>query len=311
LKGFVMRRECDYARTETTPDQGLLSLLKRTHDRFKDVNGHIYAAAISYFSMISLFPWLIFIVTMLSLTVRDPVLQSQIITQVVEQFPPGARIRGELRAFVAEISVRQSGLLGIAGLITTVIVASEAFRALRYALNAVFGIPQQRSILRGRGIDLLGMLVVLLFGTVSAAMTTFLEFDWLEEPRWVLGEDGSLAMGILRYTLTFLLSFLAFVLMYRIVPEVRLGWSVLWIPGLIAATGFELARFGMALFLSYFGRFQQLYGALSVTVVTLVFVFVMANIVLLAAALAWEIAENRKCSGSADLNDTSDDLEAY
>jgi membrane protein len=298
-----MRREGEYARSETNPDKGILNLLKRTHDRFRGVNGHIYAAAISYFSLISLFPWLIFIVTMLSITVRDPVLQSQIITQVVEQFPPGARIRGELRAFVAEITVRQSGLLGVVGLVTTVIVASEAFRALRYALNAVFGIPQQRSILRGRGIDLLGMLVVLVFGTISAAMTAFLQFDWLEEPRWILGAEGSVTMGILRYFLTFLLSFLAFVLMYRIVPEVRLDWSVLWIPGLIAATGFELARFGMALFLSYFGRFQQLYGALSVTVVTLVFVFVMANIVLVAAALAWEIAENREPSRSVDHND--------
>jgi membrane protein len=296
----MMRHEGEYVPSESNRNQGILDLLKRTRDRFQGVNGHIYAAAISYFSMISLFPWLIFIVTMLSLTVRDPVVQSQIITQVVEQFPPGARIRGELRAFVAEITIRQSGLLGVVGLVTTVIVASEAFRALRYALNAVFGIPQQRSILRGRGIDLLGMLVVLLFGTVSAAMTAFLQFDWLEEPRWILGAEGSVATGIARYVLAFLLSFLAFVLMYRIVPEVRLDWSVLWIPGLIAAAGFELARFGMALFLSYFGRFQQLYGALSVTVVTLVFVFLMANIVLVAAALAWEIDENRKSSGTTD-----------
>jgi membrane protein len=300
-----MRSESKYARSESIRDQGIFTLVKRTRDRFQGVNGHIYAAAISYFSLISLFPWLIFIVTMLSLTVRDPVLQSQIITQVVEQFPPGARIRGELRAFVAEITVRQSGLLGIVGLVTTVVVASEAFRALRYALNAMFGISQQRSILRGRGIDLLGMLVVLLFGTVSAAMTAFLQFDWLEEPRWVLGAEGSIATGILRYVLAFLLSFIAFVLMYRIVPEVRLAWSVLWIPGLIAATGFELARFGMALFLSYFSRFQQLYGALSVTIVTLVFVFVMANIVLVAAAMAWEVAENRKWSESPDHNETS------
>jgi membrane protein len=275
-------------------EQGFISLLVRAYLRFRGINGHIYAAAMSYFSLISLFPWLIFIVTMLTLAVRDPVLQSQIITQVVEQFPPGARIRGELRAFVSEITVRRSGLLGVAGLIATVIVASEAFRALRYGLNAVFGIEQSRSFLRGRAIDLLGMVVVLFFGLMSAAMTMFLQFDWLDDQRWIAGPEGSVLARVLQYLLPLALSFVAFTLMYRIVPEVRLEWSVLWIPGLIAAIGFEVARVGMAIFLNYFGRFQQLYGALSVTVVTLVFVFLVANIVLIAASLAWEIALERK-----------------
>lgn len=290
------------ARYRTVED--VLDLLARTYYRFRDINGHIYAAAIAYFSMISLFPWLIFIVTMLTLAVRDPVLQSQIITQVVEVFPPGARIRGELRAFVSEITVRGSGLLGFIGLITTIIVASEAFRALRYGLNTIFGITQSRSLLRGRGVDLLGMVVVLFFGAASAGLTVFVQFEWIERQGWLVGPDQGIVTNLLRYLLPFLLSFVAFVLMYRIVPEVHLDWSILWIPGLIAATGFEAARIGMAVFLSYFGRFQQLYGALSVTVVTLVFVFLIANIVLLSAALAWEIARDRNATGTdGDVNE--------
>lgn len=285
----------------------VFDLLHRAYLRFRDINGHIYAAAIAYFSLISLFPWIIFIVTMMTLLVRDPVLQSQIISQIVEQFPPGARIRGELRAFVAEITVRGSGLLGFIGLITTIVVASEAFRALRYALNAIFGIQQSRSLLRGRGIDLLGMLVVLMFGALSAGLTVFVEFDWIERQGWLLGPDQGIVTNLLRYLLPFLLSFTAFVLMYRVVPEAHLDWRILWIPGLIAATGFEAARIGMALFLSYFGRFQQLYGALSVTVVTLVFVFVIANIVLIAAALAWEIDRDRHAS--ATIEDQSNETE--
>lgn len=281
----------------------VLDLLQRSYFRFRDINGHIYAAAIAYFSLISLFPWIIFIVTMLTLIVRDPVLQSQIITQVVEQFPPGARIRGELRAFVAEITVRGSGLLGAIGLITTIVVASEAFRALRYALNTIFGVRQERSVIRGRLIDVLGMVVVLIFGAISAALTVFVEFEWIERQGLLVGADRGIVTNLLRYLLPFLLSFVAFVLMYRIVPEIHLAWNILWIPGFIAAAGFEMARIGMAVFLSYFGRFQQLYGALSVTVVTLVFVFVIANIVLFSAALGWEIARDRNATGMDDDQD--------
>lgn len=288
---------------DTAGDRDVLDLLFRAYHRFHNIHGHIYAAAIAYFSMISLFPWLIFIVTLLTLTVRDPVLQSQITTQVVEQFPPGARIRGELRAFISEITVRGSGLLGFLGLITTIVVASEAFRALRYALNTIFGINQSRSVVRGRSLDLLGMVVVLLFGALSAALTYVLQFDWMEAEGWLLGSEQGIITNLLRYLLPFLLSFAAFSLMYRVVPEIHLTWSILWIPGLIAAAGFEIARVGMAVFLSYFGRFQQLYGALSVTAVTLVFVFLVANIVLLSAALAWEIALDRQetdTSGSSE-----------
>ncbi|MEX2425569.1 MAG: YihY/virulence factor BrkB family protein [Thermomicrobiaceae bacterium] len=268
-------------------------LLQRAYLRYSAIHGHIYAAAISYFSMISLFPWLIFILTLLSFLVRDPVVQSQIVTQVVEQFPPGARIRIELRSFVAEITLRRSGLIGFAGLVTTVIVASEAFRSLRFALNTIFGTPQTRTFLRGRALDLLGMVVVLIFGLITTLLAIVLQFNWVSENSWILGPEGTVLTNIARYLLPLLISFVAFTLMYRIVPEIRLDWSVLWIPGLIAAAGFELARLGMQVFLNYFGRFQQLYGALSVTVVTLVFVFIVANIVLLAAALAWEIAQDR------------------
>lgn len=268
-------------------------LLQRAYLRYSAIHGHIYAAAISYFSMISLFPWLIFILTLLSFLVRDPVVQSQIVTQVVEQFPPGARIRIELRSFVAEITLRRSGLIGFAGLVTTVIVASEAFRSLRFALNTIFGTPQTRTFLRGRALDLLGMVVVLIFGLITTLLAIVLQFNWVSENSWILGPEGTVLTNIARYLLPLLISFVAFTLMYRIVPEIRLDWSVLWIPGLIAAAGFELARLGMQVFLNYFGRFQQLYGALSVTVVTLVFVFIVANIVLLAAALAWEIAHDR------------------
>ncbi|TVR69057.1 MAG: YihY/virulence factor BrkB family protein [Sphaerobacteraceae bacterium] len=284
-----MGPEIAHSRTRKATRTNLFEILERAYRRYRDVNGHIYAAAISYFSMISLFPWLIFIVTMLTLLVRDPVVQSQIITQVVDQFPPGARIRGELRAFVSEITVRRSGVLGLAGLVTTIIVASEAFRALRYALNAVFGVTQTRSVLRGRGIDLLGMLVVLLFGTVSAAMATLLDLAWIERITPATGGSLSVPLLIIGYTLQFLLTFVAFVLMYRVVPEISMDWRILWIPGLIAAIGFEAARISISLFLNYFERFQQIYGALSVTVVALVFVFVVANIVLIAAAIACEV----------------------
>jgi membrane protein len=174
-----------------------------------------------------------------------------------------------------------------------VILRSSRLSTLVLGLLQVHGLGFLRSFLRGRAIDLLGMVVVLFFGLMSAAMTIFLQFEWLDDQRWILGPEGSVLARILQYLLPLALSFVAFTLMYRVVPEVRLAWSVLWIPGLIAAIGFEVARVGMAIFLSYFGRFQQLYGALSVTVVTLMFVFLVANIVLLAAALACEISRNR------------------
>jgi membrane protein len=278
-------------------EAALPEVAQHTYRRFAGSNGHLYSAAISYFALISMFPALIFLVTFLTWVAPEPAVQNRVIDQVVNQFPPGARIRLEIRAFVAEIVTRRSGLLGVLGLVTTIVIASEAFRALRYALNALSGVPQTRSFLRGRAIDVLGMLVVLTFGLISTGMTAMLQEGWLGVRDSITAVGGSPLIWAAQIVLPFILSFVAFTLMYRVVPELNLGWSVLWIPGLIAATGFELAKHGMGLFLTYFDRFQMLYGALSVTVVLLVFVFLVANIVLLAGSLAIEIDRARRESG--------------
>jgi membrane protein len=263
------------------------SLLMGSFRRYANANGQIFAAAIAYFVVISLFPWLIFLVTVLAL-LQDPVLQSQVIGQIVDQFPQGARIRTEILAFVSEITVRRSGLLGAVGFLSTIIIASGAFRALRFGLNAVLEVEQKRTFLQGRAIDLLGMVAVLIFAVAATGLTAALRFNWMSDDAWLVSQGATPVRNLLRIVLPFFLSFAAFALMYRVVPEVKLQWRALWLPGLIAATGFELAKHGMALFLEYFGRFQQLYGALSVTVVVLVFVFLVANVVLLAMSLAIE-----------------------
>jgi membrane protein len=273
-------------------DAGILAyvmpgLLLRSFQRYATANGQIFAAAIAYFVVISLFPWLIFLVTVLAL-LQDPALQSQVVGQIVDQFPPGARIRTEILAFVSEITVRRSGLLGVVGFVSTIVIASGAFRALRLALNALLEIEQSRTFVQGRAIDLLGMFAVLVFAIAATGLTALLRFNWLSDSAWLVSPEATTVRYLLRIVLPFLLSFAAFALMYRVVPETKLPWRALWLPGLIAATGFELAKHGMALFLEYFGRFQQLYGALSVTVVVLVFVFLVANVVLLAMSLAIE-----------------------
>jgi uncharacterized BrkB/YihY/UPF0761 family membrane protein len=63
-------------------ERAVPNVFLRTFDRFTSINGQFYAAAISYFVVISLFPWLIFLVTLLALS-RDPVLQAQVVNQIV------------------------------------------------------------------------------------------------------------------------------------------------------------------------------------------------------------------------------------
>jgi membrane protein len=257
-----------------------MSLLWRAARDYTSHGGAVYAAAMSYYVLFSLFPLLLLGVAVLGLLVRDPAFQERVVSAIVAQFPPEMQLRDQIETVVAGVSDRSITVVGV-------------FGTLRRALNRAFDVPGAQSFVQGKLMDLLSVLGVLGLVLLSIAVSAVLGLLRGRADVYLAGGLATVTWAGVYFLVSFGLSFVTFLVVYRLVPQRRMGVAELWPGALLAALGFEGAKAGFGLYIANFGRYQEVYGALSGAVLFLFFVFVVATIVIFAAEVTAELALDR------------------
>ncbi len=259
---------------------------------FSRHRGGIYAAALAYYALLSFFPFLILLVSLVSLMIGDPATRGRAASFVVSQIPQAADFGDEIERAIAALSGVRGGLPGVVGLLGSLLGASQVISALRRALNDAFQVTRPRPSIRGRLIDLLAVLGLVALAVVWTALGLLLsalaviprrlglELAWLPA-NWVL--------WLVSILLTWVLTLLA----YAILPAWRPGWRDLAVGAFAAALGIELVRTGFEVFVARFGHYDVVYGALGGVIAFLVFVYFVAVVALLGAQLAATLARER------------------
>ena len=275
-------------------------LAARALSDFTRDNGGLYAAAVSYYVFLSLFPLLIFLVSVFGLVVREPRIRDKVVAEIIDQIPRAVAIRGQLSDAIMDISERSSGLLGLAGLVLTVWSASSMFGALRTVLNKAFDAPAARPFLKGKLMDVLSVAGVILLATASAAATAVMAF--LHDA--MSGASSGLAAHVFwdlaRWILPLGVPFIAFLVLYRVLPNHSIGLRHLWPGAALAAVGFEACKSLFNLYVSRIARYEKVYGALGSVAAFLFFVFLVANVIILGAELSSELARDRAGAGEGE-----------
>jgi membrane protein len=270
-----------------------IDLLWRAAEGYSRQAGATAAAAMSYYALLSLFPLLIAVVAILGWTIRDPELQAQVVDAIVDQLPPDANLRPQVEAVVSGVADTQNGLLGVVGVAVALWTATGVITALRRALNRAFDVPGVHSFVHGKALDLLGVIGVMGFSMLSVAATTALGILRTAADDRFRGAVTNLAWALVYLLLPLAFSFVAFLVVYRLIPNRQVRGAPLWLGALFAALGFELAKAGFGLYVASLGRYTQVYGALGGVVAFLVFVFVVSNIVIFAAEVISELLKDQ------------------
>ncbi|HET7035321.1 MAG TPA: YihY/virulence factor BrkB family protein [Thermomicrobiaceae bacterium] len=270
----------------------LIDLLYRSGRDFARHHGTVYAAATSYFALISLFPLLILLATVFGWVAHGTGLQDQIVNEIVGQFPSGINLAKQVNSVLKGATAR-SGVIGLLSLLATMWTASGLFGVLRRALNTAFDVPEAHSYFHGRLYDMLGVVVVGGLALLSVAATAALSIA-----RAVTTEFSESTLLSVGWTVVFFLvplgvSYAALVLLYRVIPNQRVEMRAIRLGALVAAVAFELVKLGFTLYLATLGSYQQVYGALGSVVALLVFVYLESGVVIFAAELASELAKDR------------------
>lgn len=264
--------------------------------RFSRHKGGTYAAALAYYALLSFFPFLILLVSLVSPVVSDPATRDRAVGFVVSQIPQAANFGDEIKRSIADLSGVRGGVLGVVGLLGSLLGASQVVGALRSALNDAFEVTRSRPYIRGRLIDLLAVLGLVALAVLWTALGLLLSVLAVIPQR--LGvELAWLPSGWVLWPLSLFLTWTLTLLAYAVLPASRPGWRDLAIGAFGAALGIELVRGGFGFYIARFGRYDVVYGALGGVVAFLVFVYFVAMVALLGAQLA--AARYRERAGPA------------
>jgi len=268
-------------------------LLERAIRDYVSSHGSIYAAAITYYLLLSLFPLVVVLVAAIGLLARDPGFQEQVVDQIMTVLPTGSGVQEQVEDLVVSVARPQSGIVGLVALVGAIWAASGVFGALRKSMNIAFNVTEGHSFIHGRLHDLLSVFAVVLMALTSTALTVTLGMVRTYTARWLDGQLVAVAWQGFNLFLPLLFSFLFFLLIYRLIPSQRLRVREVWVGALLAAIGFEALKMVFSFYLVNFANFTEVYGALGSLIALLVFVFITASITILGAEIASESARER------------------
>jgi len=241
------------------------------------------AAAVSYFSMLVLFPTLLFLLTIGSRLFGEKAVEKYVISQVMELLP-GAQ--AFVRKNLQSISGISAGVI-ISCFLVVLWAASWLFTVIEKALNRIWG-TYPRSFLRGRAVNFLVMTIAWSLLGASAVVATFVtamraEASKLHIPMapWLTTVSG-FAWQAMFMAGSLILTVILFTILYKMLPNTAVPVSEALTGAVIAGVLWEAAKFGFAYLLPYF-HYDLLYGSIGAAVALLTWVYLSSIIMLFGA----------------------------
>ena len=268
----------DYAPTGADSKPTVGATLKRTLKEFSEDNLTDWAAALTYYGVLALFPALIALLSIIGL-LTDPKTLTDALTTVV----PGEAAE-TLQPVIDGLAGNDSkaGFGLILGLAAAIWSASGYVGAFTRAANVVYETPEGRKIWKLKPLQLLVTLIGILFAAVIVAMLVLSGpvVDAVAQAIGV-GDTGLTIWNVVKWPVMLVVLGLMIAVLYYATPNVRLrGFK--WVsPG--AAVAIVVAIVASAAFAFYvgnFGSYDKTYGALAGVVIFLIW-FWLINVALL------------------------------
>lgn len=234
------------------------------------------AASLSYTSLLSLVPLLAVIFAGFSSFSVFQELLTEIQHFIFANFVPSSSelIQEYLNEFVGKAS--QLTLVGLLGLF---VVALMLMWQIDKALNHIWGANKAKNFLR----TFLIYWAVLTLGPVLMGVSLMVTSYIVSLP---LISDAADTIGIRTQVLLiipFVMTLLAFTLIYLIIPNTRVTFFHALVGGITATLFFELAKRGFALYVSHNTTYTSLYGALATVPIFLIWIYISWLVTLLGA----------------------------
>lgn len=276
------------------PGRTLPAVLKRTVSQFSEDKLSTWAAALTYYAVLSIFPMLLALVSVLG--VIGPSATQPLIDNLSSVAPGPAKDILTNALTSLQSSQGASTLALIVGLAAAIWSASGYIGAFMDAANAVWDAPEGRPIWKRIPLRL-AVTVVLLFLLAASALAVVLTGPLARSAGDIvgLGDTFVTVWGIAKWPLLVLVVSFMISLLFWAGPNVKQpGFPWVTPGGLLAVVLWIVASLLFALYVANFASYNKVYGSLGGVIVFLIWLWITNLIILLGAEFNSELERTRQ-----------------
>lgn len=256
---------------------------KQSVKEFMDDDMSTHAAALTYRFLLAIFPFLIFILTLLGAFNMEEFFDS-LLNEAQGALSP--ELYTQFENILTQVQSGANGGLLSFGLILAVWSAAGGVRSVIHALNIAYDVEEERGLIKKYLASVLYTIgLAALFLAALALM--FLGPQTIE---WV-GDQvglGSVVVTLwtwLRIPVAIALMVLAIALIYYFFPNVDQPFAIVSPGSVFAVVIWILGTLGFSFYLSNFGNYNATYGSLAGVIVLLLYFYISSAVLLLGAEL--------------------------
>ena len=272
----------------------VLAVVKSSAVEFTSNNSFRHAAALSYYTIFSLPPLLLIVITVASAAYGGEAVTGQIYGQIKGLV--GAESAKFLQDSIATFTKQDKGPMATAiGIGALIFAATTFFVTLQESINDIWNLKVKTEgigimdFIKQRflsfGLILSVALLLLISFVVSAVLSAFT--GWLQQ---LLPEVGVLAIRVVDFALSLAVTTLLFALIYRFLPDAIIRWRDVGVGAFITALLFVIGKFLIAFYIAKSDP-GTAFGAAGSAIVLLLWVNYSSLIIFFGAEFTQEFAD--------------------
>jgi len=283
--------------------KGLVGALKRTFKQFGEDNISDWAAALTYYGVLSIFPGVLVLVSVLGMVGQDG---QSTVRETINEVAPSQQLRSLVDQVLNQVQdPGKAGFAAILGLLVAFWSASGYIAAFMRASNAIYDVPEGRPIWKTLPIRVGVTAVIGIMLILSAVIVVFTgDLARVVGDAIGLGSTAVTVWNIAKWPVLVLLVSLMFAILYWASPNAKTG-GFRWVSpgGIFAVVLWVIASGAFALYLANFANYNKTYGTLGGVIAFLVWLWISNMAIMLGAELDAELERGRAIAAGHDPSD--------
>ncbi|AOR24681.1 YihY/virulence factor BrkB family protein [Clostridium taeniosporum] len=259
------------------------------HLIIKVKNDDIFALAsqLAYYLLLSFFPFIIFLITLVGVSNLD-YLQ---ILNGIKSIVPEAVFELTSSIIIEVFNNKYTGLLEIS-ILLALWTSSSGFRAVIKGVNKAYALKENRSFIK--------RLIISMFSVIALALTIILALSMFVFGNVIVNyiikfipftKAFIVFWNICRYSFVVIIMIFVFASIYRFTPVKRLRWKEV-IPGAIFSTiGWLITSYGFSFYVDNFGNYSRFYGSVGAVFVLMTWLFLISILFILGVEINCVLGE--------------------
>lgn len=266
-----------------------LSFFRQMWHRIQEDDVPALAAQLAYFFLLSLFPLLIFLVTLVPYL---PITEVDILG-FIDDYAPGETMKF-IESGLEDVMKKDGKLLSF-GLLATVWSASNGINAVVRAFNKAYRVDETRSFIVSRGMAVILTFAMIFVFVVALVLPVFgKEIGILLFAQFGLTKQFIYFWNMFRWLISILILFIIFTGLYWIAPNKRIS-CISSLPGSLFATcGWVFVSLGFSYYVSNFGKYTATYGSIGGIIVLMIWLYLSAYTIIIGGEINAYFSEKKE-----------------